>query len=199
MLFKVNMKFKKRLKKKANKYNKVVRIAKLVEGIVLILAMLSVIGEPLYHIYTNSANEIVFASAFARLMGFLVVWVAAFTMKKRIENFCFTGEKTTEYIEIREHTLYYTYRIKYKSTERQRYFVVVNLDKIDKFFYDEKLRKIVLVAESCKKSVIAGKREDISESDMKMEEWTMYDYFTPRLYEKLKEFASPDENLDELM
>ena len=201
MIFNVDDLLKKDIQKKVEKNNKVIQVVWIVEKIVLALTMLFTVCFPIYCVVTNSFvatvsktgeksyEIIVLLTAIVCGMG-LTAWLLIFVFRKRLIS-AYAGGRIDEMIEINGNMLFYTFRIKYQTSEGKKNLVILNLDKIDKLSYDEKLRKIEITGEMFEKTIsISKKMQNVEAKDMSMCELQIYDYFIPSLYEQIKKYNS---------
>ena len=109
-----------------------------------------------------------------------------YVLRIRLEH-VFIGGRVDEKIEIADDKLVYAFRIKYQTPENERNIVVIDLSRINKLSYNEKLSEISIDGMMIERTVKASTNvQRINISNMVNSNIKINDYFTPSLYEVLK-------------
>ena len=201
MNFSVDNELRKDIKKRERKRHKAIYIFWIIEKTLLLLTIITIVCFPLYCILTGEYIYTVertgetsyflvcmFTSVYSG--GEFTLWIIIWAARRRLEEL-FMGGRVDEMIELNDSMLFYTFRIQYQSSANKRNLVIVNLNKIDKLNFDEELREIVVFGEMIEKVINVSKRlQDVDASEMSMSELHITDYFSPSLYEKMKQYIS---------
>lgn len=124
--------------------------------------------------------EFVFGGMALTAVFFIYVWRA------RIEC-VFIGGRVNEEIQIDGDKLVYAFRIKYQTPENERNIVVIDLSRISKLSYNDKLSEISINGMMVERTIKASTSINrINTSKMVDSNIKINDYFTPSLYEVLK-------------
>ena len=118
------------------------------------------------------------------LMGLTLVLLLS-VLRKRLEH-TFIGGRIDEKIEIVDNKLFYIFRIKYQTPVDKRNIVVIDLNRINKLSYNDKLFEISIDGMMVEKIVNTSTDiHKINISEMVDSNIKINDYFTPSLYEIL--------------
>lgn len=109
-----------------------------------------------------------------------------YVLRVRLEH-VFIGGRVDEKIEIADNKLVYVFRIKYQTPEDKRNIVIIDLGRVSKLSYNEKLSEISIDGMMIERTVKASTNvQRINISNMVNSNIKINDYFTPSLYEVLK-------------
>lgn len=109
-----------------------------------------------------------------------------YVLRMRLEH-TFIGGRIDEMIEIVDDKLFYVFRIKYQTPEDKRNIVIIDLSRVSKLSYNEKLSEISIDGMMIERTVKASTNvQRINISNMVDGNIKINDYFTPSLYEVLK-------------
>lgn len=109
-----------------------------------------------------------------------------YVLRVRLEH-VFIGGRVDEKIEIADNKLVYAFRIKYQTPEDKRNIVIIDLSRVSKLSYNEKLSEISIDGMMIERTVKASTNvQRINISNMVDSNIKINDYFTPSLYEVLK-------------
>ena len=109
-----------------------------------------------------------------------------YVLRVRLEH-VFIGGRVDEKIEIADNKLGYACRIKYQTPEDKRNIVIIDLGRVSKLSYNEKLSEISIDGMMIERTVKASTNvQRINISNMVNSNIKINDYFTPSLYEVLK-------------
>ena len=109
-----------------------------------------------------------------------------YVLRVRLEH-VFIGGRVDEKIEIADNKLVYVFRIKYQTPEDKRNIVIIDLSRVSKLSYNEKLSEISIDGMMIERTVKASTNvQRINISNMVDSNIKINDYFTPSLYEVLK-------------
>ena len=109
-----------------------------------------------------------------------------YVLRIRLEH-TFIGGRIDEMIEIVDDKLFYVFRIKYQTPADKRNIVVIDLIRIKKISYDDKLFEISIDGMMVEKIVNTSTDvHKINITEMVDSNIKINDYFTPSLYEVLK-------------
>lgn len=121
-----------------------------------------------------------------RVSMWLTAVLLIYVLRVRLEH-TFIGGRTDEMIDINDDKLFYVFRIKYQTPADKRNIVVIDLNRINKLSYDDKLLEISIDGMMVEKIVNTSTDvHKIKTSKMVDSNIKINDYFTPSLYEVLK-------------
>lgn len=99
----------------------------------------------------------------------------------------FIGDCANEDIQINGDNLVYAFRIKYQTPEHERHVVVIDLSRISRLSYNDKLSEISIDGMMLVRTIKASTGvSTLDTSKMEDSNIAINDYFTPSLYEVLK-------------
>lgn len=193
----VNSRLKRKIQIENRKQRRGIYYLWLFEKISFVLVIAYIVLFPIYcivtgylvstHMRTGELSYFLVASetTIYGSMGLTAV-LFIYVLRVRLEH-VFIGGRVDEKIEIADNQLVYAFRIKYQTPENERNIVVIDLNRINKLSYNDKLSEISIDGMMIEKTVKASTNvQRINTSNMVDSSIKINDYFTPSLYEVLK-------------
>lgn len=180
-----------------------VRIIRIIEKIVLIIALVFGLGFIIYNIvhpeaYFNKLKgekeySLILSIGIIRMLGCLTAWFLIVTLRKVISAVG-TGDRVDETLSIQgdsleEKCLFYTYRIIHQSLPTEMGLVAIFLNEIENIRYNSELKKITIQGRMF--DTWLNNVEVLDEVDISKREegkFIIFDYFSPSLIEELKKY-----------
>ena len=188
---------KKKIQIENRKHRRGIYYLWLFEKISLVLVIAYAVFFPIYCVvtgyfcfnkYENRQKSYFAVSMFTTCivgMGLTAV-LLIYVLRMRLEH-TFIGGRIDEMIEIVDDKLFYVFRIKYQTPADKRNIVVIDLNRIKKISYDDKLFEISIDGMMVEKIVNTSTDvHKINITEMVDSNIKINDYFTPSLYEVLK-------------
>lgn len=182
-----------------------IRVIKVIEIIVLIIALIAGPGFIIYHIlnpdtfvgtvgYEVKKNyDLIFITGLPIGSGLFTMWILVVTLRKKL-SLASIGSRTDEALiiegdSIENSCLYYSYRIKYESSYRDRGLYTIKLNEIENVKYDNETKEIRITGKMFAKWITdVVNIEEVDISNRENNEFVIYDYFSPSLIEELKKY-----------